>query len=114
VRDICIQNITEKQLKSYGHMIRREEKHIVRRVINAETSRRRLGQTETRWYDTCRIHMEMVCLATYEVTENKIYSHTNSHRCRERTEKKKHIHINLVKTTACLSKCICSNNNNTQ
>jgi len=73
VRDICIQNITEKQLKSYGHMTRREEKHIVRRVINAETSRRSLGQTKTRWYDTCRIHMEMVCLATYEVTEKENY-----------------------------------------
>ena len=56
-------NVTEKQLKWHGHVKRREESHVVRRMLGATegcvTGKRQRGGQKTRWKDSCKGDMEM-------------------------------------------------------
>ena len=52
-------NITEKRLKWYGHDKRREERHVLRRMLDAPVSgKKRRGRQKTRWKDSCKGDME--------------------------------------------------------
>ena len=51
--------IQEKRLGWYGHLMRREEGHIGKRVLKMEvTGRRRRGRPERRWMDCVREDMK--------------------------------------------------------
>ena len=51
--------ITEKRLKWYGHIKRRDEGHVLRRMTDSQLpGKRRKGRQKTRWRDSCERHME--------------------------------------------------------
>ena len=55
--------ITERRLKWYGHVIRMEEDHVVRRVMTkAIPGKRKRGRPKTRWKDVCKRDMQTVGL----------------------------------------------------
>ena len=48
-------NMTEKRLKVYGHVKRRDEGHVLRRMLDAPVPRkRRRGRKKTSWKDLCK------------------------------------------------------------
>ena len=50
-----------ERLRWYGHVIRREEEHIVRSVMTKEIpGKRKRGRPKTRWRDVCRRDMQTV------------------------------------------------------
>ena len=51
--------ITEKRLKWNGHVKRRDEEHVLRRMLDAPGKRRR-GRQKTRWKDSCKRDLESV------------------------------------------------------
>ena len=51
--------ITERRLKWYGHVMRMEEDHVVRRVMTKAIPR---GRPKTRWKDVCKRDMQTVGL----------------------------------------------------
>ena len=47
--------ITERRLIWYGHVMRRDGEHILRKVLRADTpGKRKRGQLKTRWKDACQ------------------------------------------------------------
>ena len=55
--------ITERRLKWYGHVMRMEEDHVVRRVMTKEIpGKRKRGRPKTRWKDVCNRDMQTVGL----------------------------------------------------
>ena len=55
--------ITERRLKWYGHVMRMEEDHVVRRVMTkAIPGKRKRGRPKTRWNDVCKRDMHTVGL----------------------------------------------------
>ena len=55
--------ITERRLKWYGHVMRMEEDHVVRRVMTkAIPGKRKRGRPKTRWKDVCKRDMQTVGL----------------------------------------------------
>ena len=51
----------------YGHVTRREEERVVRRVMSKETSgKRKRGRAKTRWKGVCRRDMQTVGLGAGE------------------------------------------------
>ena len=54
--------ITERRLKWYGHVMRMEEDHVVRRSSDDEsdTGERKRGRPKTRWKDVCKRDMQTV------------------------------------------------------
>ena len=51
--------ITERRLKWYGHVMRMEEGHVVRRVMTkAIPGKRKKGIPNTRWKDVCKSDMQ--------------------------------------------------------
>ena len=51
--------ITERRLKWYGHVMRMEEDHVVRRVMTkAIPGKRKRGRPKTRWKDVCKRDMQ--------------------------------------------------------
>ena len=55
--------ITERRLKWYGHVMRMEEDHVVRRVMTkAIPGKRNRGRPKTRWKDVCKRDMQTVGL----------------------------------------------------
>ena len=50
--------ITERRLKWYGHVMRMEEDHVVRRVMTKAIP----GKRKTRWKDVCKRDMQTVGL----------------------------------------------------
>ena len=60
--------ITEKRLKLYGHVKRRDEWHVLRRMVDAPVpGKRRRGRQETRWKDSRKRDMESVELKVQDV-----------------------------------------------
>ena len=55
--------ITERRLKWYGHVMRMEEDHVVKRVMTkAIPGKRKRGRPKTRWKDVCKRDMQTVGL----------------------------------------------------
>ena len=55
--------ITERRLKWYGHVMRMEEDHVVRRVMTkAIPGKRKRGRPKTMWKDVCKRDMQTVGL----------------------------------------------------
>ena len=53
--------ISEKRFKWYGHVKRREEEHMLRRMVDASVPGKRLrGRQQTRWKESCDRDMENV------------------------------------------------------
>ena len=47
--------ITEKRLKWYGHIKRRDEGHVLGRMTDSQLpGKRRKGRQKTRWKDSCK------------------------------------------------------------
>ena len=55
--------ITERRLKWYGHVMRMEDDHVVKRVMTkAIPGKRKRGRPKTRWKDVCKRDMQTVGL----------------------------------------------------
>ena len=64
--------VTEKRLKWYGHVKRRDEGHVIRRMLDARvTGKRRRGRQKTRWKDSCKRDVESVGLKMKDGTKWK-------------------------------------------
>ena len=47
--------VTERRLNWYGHVMRRDGEHILRKVLRADISgKRKRGRSTTRWKDACQ------------------------------------------------------------
>ena len=56
-----VSKITEKRLKWYGHVKRRDEGHTLRRMLDAPVpGKRRRRKQKSRWKDSCKRYMESV------------------------------------------------------
>ena len=53
--------ITDKRLKWYGHVKRRDKEHMLRRMLDTPISGKR-GRQKTRWKDSCKRDVESVWL----------------------------------------------------
>ena len=61
--------ISEKRLKWYGHVRRRKEEHIVRRMLDVDIpGKRRRGRPNLRWKDACKRDVTQVVLKTTRQT----------------------------------------------
>ncbi|XP_045492918.1 uncharacterized protein LOC123700390 [Colias croceus] len=52
------EKLTEQRLRWYGHVMRREENHVVRRALNLPNRRRGLGRPPATWWSTISKDME--------------------------------------------------------
>ena len=74
--------ITERILIWYGHVMRRDGEHILRKVMMADiTGKRKRGRPKTRWKDACQRYLQSTGLRAGEETDRamwrrKIISHT--------------------------------------
>ena len=74
--------ITERRLIWYGHVMRRDGEHIVRKVLRADIpGKRKRGRPKTRWKDACQRDLQSTGLRAGEETDRamwrrKIISHT--------------------------------------
>ena len=72
---------SEKRLKWYGRVKRRDEGPVLRRMLDAPVpGKRRRGRQETRWKDSCKRYMESVWLKMEDALDrtkrkNDIYNH---------------------------------------
>ena len=56
-----IKKITVKRLKCNGHVKRRDEEHLLGRMLEAPIlgkTKRRRGRQKTRWKDSCKRYIE--------------------------------------------------------
>ena len=61
------------RLKRYGHIgKRREEEHVVRRVLEAEIAGKRRGRPNTRWKNAGRRDMRIVDLREDDVRNMRV------------------------------------------
>ena len=64
--------ITEKRLKRYRHVQRRDKGHVLRRMLDAPVpGKRRRGRQKTRWKDSCKRDRESVWLKKEEDVLNR-------------------------------------------
>ena len=74
--------ITERRLIWYGHVMRRDGEHILRKVLRAVIpGKRTRGRPKTRWKDACQRDLQSTGLRAGEETDRamwrrKITSHT--------------------------------------
>ena len=74
--------ITERRLIWYGHVMRRDGEHILRKVLRADIpGKRKRGRPKTRWKDACQRDLKSTGLRAGEETDRamwrrKIISHT--------------------------------------
>ena len=74
--------ITERRLIWYGHVMRRDGEHILRKVLRADIpGKRKIGRPKTRWKDACQRDLKSTGLRAGEEKERamwrrKIISHT--------------------------------------
>ena len=74
--------ITERRLIWYGHVMRRDGEHILRKVMRADIpGKRKRGRPKTRWKDACQRDWQSTGLRAGEETDRamwrrKIISHT--------------------------------------
>ena len=73
--------ITERRLKWYGHVMRTEEDHVVRRVMTkAIPGKRKRGRPKTRWKDVCKRDMQTVGLREGDEGDSAYWKETiNNH-----------------------------------
>ena len=51
--------ITERKLNWYGHVMRRDGEHILRKVLRADIQgKRKRGRPKTRWKDACQRYLK--------------------------------------------------------
>ena len=87
--------ITERRLKWYGHVMRMEEDHVVKRVMTkAIPGKRKRGRPKTRWKDVCKRDMQTVGLREGDAGDRAywkemINNHSGDPRWREKPEEKK-------------------------
>ena len=73
--------ITERRLIWYGHVMRRDGEHILRKVMRADIpGKRKRGRPKTRWKDACQRYLKSTGLRAGEETvramrRRKISSH---------------------------------------
>ena len=73
--------ITERRLNWYGHVMRRDGEHILRKVLRADiTGKMKRGRPKTRWKDACQRDLKSTGLRAGEETDRamwrrKIISH---------------------------------------
>ena len=87
--------IMERRLKWYGHVMRMEEDHVVKRVMTkAIPGKRKRGRPKTRWKDVCKRDMQTVGLREGDARDRAywkemINNHSGDPRWREKPEEKK-------------------------
>ena len=87
--------IMERRLKWYGHVMRMEEDHVVRRVMTkAIPGKRKRGRPKTRWKDVCKRDMQTVGLKEGDEGDRAYWketidNHSGDPRWREQPEEKK-------------------------
>ena len=76
--------LMKRLLNWYGHAMRRDAEHILRRVLRMVIpARRKRGRPDKRWKDTCQRDMEITGLRVSEEMDRatwsgKIISHTGN------------------------------------
>ena len=74
--------ITERRLNWYGHVMRRDGEHILRKVLRSDIpGKRKRGQPKTSWKDACQRDLKSTGLRAGKETDRamwrrKIISHT--------------------------------------
>ena len=74
--------ITERKLIWYGHVMRRDGEHILRKVLRTDIpGKRKRGRPKTSWKDACQRDLQSIGLRAGEETgremwRRKIISHT--------------------------------------
>ena len=81
--------ITERRLNWYGHVMKRDGEHILRKVLKADRpiglpGKSKRGRPKTRWKDACQRDLKSTGLRAGEGTDmamwrRKIISHTGDH-----------------------------------
>ena len=88
-------NITERRLNWYGHVMRRDGEHILRRVLRADMpGKRKRGRPKTRWKDACQRDLKSTGLRAGEETDREMWrrniiSYTGDPTLWEKPEEKK-------------------------
>ena len=68
--------IQEKRLRWYGHILRRDEDHIIRRATNMKVEgRRKQGQPRRKWMDCVREDLEENQLRTEDAADRLRWKH---------------------------------------
>ena len=86
--------VTERRLNWYGHVMRRDGEHILRKVLRADIpGKRKRGRPKTRWKDACQRDWQSTGLRAGEETDRamwrrKIISHTGDPTWWEKSEEK--------------------------
>ena len=66
--------VQEKRLRWYGHVIRHEDSHVVKRALNLEVEgRRRRGRPQRRWMDCVSEDLEMKGLTEKDAVDRKCW-----------------------------------------
>ena len=66
--------ITEKRLNWYGHVMRRDGEHILRKVMRADIpGQRKRGRPKTRWKDACQRYLKSTGLRAGEETDRVMW-----------------------------------------
>ena len=66
--------ITERRLNWYGHVMRRDGEHILRKVLRADIpGKRKRGRPKTRWKDACQRHFKSTGLRAGEETDRAMW-----------------------------------------
>ena len=66
--------ITAKRLKWYRHVKRRDEGHVLRRMLDVPVAgKRRRGRPKTRWKDSCKRDMVSVGLKEEDVLDRTMW-----------------------------------------
>ena len=70
--------ITERRLNWYGHVMRRDGEHILRKVLRADIpGKRKRGRPKTRWKDACQRDLKSTGLRAGEETDSYKYFRVN-------------------------------------
>ena len=65
---------TERRLNWYGHVMRRDGEHILRRVLRADIpGKRKRGRSKTRWKDACQRDLKSTELRAGEGTDRAMW-----------------------------------------
>ena len=66
--------ITERRLIWYGHVMRRDGEHILRKVLRADIpGKRKRGRPKTRWKDACQRDLKDTGLRAGEETDRSMW-----------------------------------------
>ena len=67
-------HITERRLNCYGHVMRRDGEHILRRVLRADIpGKRKRGRPKTRWKDACQRDLKSTEMRAGEETDRAMW-----------------------------------------